>query len=62
MAILEILARDGSVTNTILANEAFAQHHYPDAWRMAPIQGTHAEAPGTDQLPPEAQDLPPEHP
>lgn len=45
MAIIEIIDGEGSVANTIMADEAFAQQHYPDAWRVASIQDAPAPLP-----------------
>ena len=37
MPVIEIL--DGqAIANTIVADEAFAEQHYPGSWRLAPLQ------------------------
>ena len=38
MFSIEILDSAGAVINTIVADEAFAQEHYPEHWRLAAEQ------------------------
>ena len=45
MKHIEILNADGSVTNVIVADEAFAQQQHPGAWRVAAVQPVQEPAP-----------------
>lgn len=45
MKHIEILDADGSVTNVIVADEAFAQQQHPGAWRVAAVQPVQEPAP-----------------
>ena len=38
MKTIEILDAEGVVQNHIVADEEFAQMHYPDRWRLADVQ------------------------
>lgn len=38
MSIIEILDAHGQVTNRLVGSAAFAQAHYPNAWRLAEVQ------------------------
>ena len=42
MKHIEILDADGNVTNTIVADEEFAEAQHPGAWRVAAVQPEHA--------------------
>ena len=47
--LIEIM--DGeTVVKTIVADEAWAEQHYPGAWRLAAVQGDPAEAPAARRL------------
>lgn len=45
MKHIEILDADGSVTNVIVADEAFAEAQHPGAWRVAAVQPVQEPAP-----------------
>lgn len=48
---IDILDAQGAVINTITADEAFAEQHYPGAWRVAEQQdGPAAPAPELRQI------------
>jgi len=49
MKRIEILDADGNVTNTIVADEEFAQRYYPNRWRVVPEPGPVNPAPEEPQ-------------